>query len=143
MPEPKPTVLLVEDNDEDAFLLQRALRMDKIECELHVATDGQEALDYLGATGRFADRTRFAAPCLMVLDLKLPFVSGFEVLAWLAQQPTWKDLRVIILTSSGEDRDRARAEQFGIQSYFVKPPGREFTAVLAKALQEICAGTSK
>lgn len=133
----KPTVLLVEDNEEDAFLLRRALKMESVTCDLQVAQDGQEAIDYLGGVGPFADRARHPVPVLVLLDLKLPYVNGFEVLAWVATQPACKDLSIIILTSSGEERDRERAEQFGIRTYFVKPPTRELVLAVAKRLQEL------
>lgn len=143
MSDPKPTLLLVEDNEEDAFLLRRALRLEKVECTLHVAEDGQEAIEYLEGTGKYADRTAYPTPNLVLLDLKLPYVHGFEVLAWVATQPACKDLRIIILTSSGEDRDREKAEQFGIKSYFTKPPTKELVATVVKTLQEIMASASK
>lgn len=141
MTPPEPTILLVEDNDEDAFLLRRALRLEKIACHLQVAQDGQEAIEYLDGVGQYADRTKFPFPQLVLLDLKLPYVHGFEVLAWTVTQPACKDLRIIILTSSGEERDRDKAAQFGIKSYFIKPPSKELTATVAKALQEIHAAT--
>ncbi len=137
-----PTILLVEDNDEDAFLLRRALRMEKISCQLQVAQDGQEAIEYLDGVGKYADRTQYPFPNLVLLDLKLPYVHGFEVLAWIVTQPACKDLRIIILTSSGEERDRQKADQFGIKTYFIKPPTKELTATVAKTLQEICAAAA-
>src|SRR5690242_16961152 len=105
MSEAKSTVLLVEDNEEDAFLLRRALRRENIDCSLQLHEDGQQAIEYLGGTGKYADRATYPFPSLVLLDLKLPYVHGFEVLAWLKSQPACKDLRVIILTSSGEERD--------------------------------------
>jgi CheY-like chemotaxis protein len=139
MTEPKPTILLVEDNEEDAFLLRRALRMEHIDCALQTAEDGQEAIEYLGGVGKYADRATYPFPNLVLLDLKLPYVHGFEVLAWVATQPTCKDLKIIILTSSGEDRDREKAEQFGIKTYFTKPPSKELVSAVAKSLQEVCS----
>jgi CheY-like chemotaxis protein len=137
MPEFNATVLLIEDNDEDVFLLRRALRKEGIQCSIQTARDGQEAIEYLGGTGPFADRTAYPFPSLVLLDLKLPYVHGFEVLSWMATQPACRDLRVIILTSSGEDRDRERAAQFGIESYFTKPPTPQLVAAVVQALQEI------
>lgn len=143
MPETKPTLLLVEDNEEDAFLMRRALRMEKIECGLQVAEDGQEAIEYLGGVGRYADRAQYPFPGLVLLDLKLPYVHGFEVLAWAATQPTCSDLKIIVLTSSGEERDREKAAQFGIKAYYTKPPNKELMARIAKTLQEFCAAGLK
>ena len=143
MSDPKPTLLLVEDNEEDAFLLRRALRRENIECVLQVAEDGQQAIEYLGGNGKYADRAVYAVPSLVLLDLKLPYVHGFEVLAWIATQPACKDLRVIILTSSGEEPDRDKAAHFGIRSYFTKPPTPELVATVAKALNEISSPAAK
>jgi CheY-like chemotaxis protein len=139
----KPTLLLVEDNEEDAFLLRRALRLQNVECTLQGAEDGQEAIEYLGGAGKYADRAQYPFPDLVLLDLKLPYVHGFEVLAWAATQPACRDLKIIILTSSGEERDRAKAAQFGITSYFTKPPSKELIALVAKSLTEICAVETK
>jgi CheY-like chemotaxis protein len=139
MSDQRPTILLVEDNDEDAFLLRRALRLEKVDCALQVVEDGQEAIEYLGGSGKYADRAQYAFPQLVLLDLKLPYVHGFEVLAWVATQPACKDLRIIILTSSGEERDRDKAEQFGIKWYFTKPPSKELMATVVKNLQEVCS----
>jgi CheY-like chemotaxis protein len=133
----RPTILLVEDNDEDVFLLRRALRKANVACSLQTAEDGEEAIEYLRGSGKYADRAAYPAPSLVLLDLKLPYVNGFEVLAWTATQPSCKDLRIIILTSSGEDKDRAKAEQFGIDEYFLKPPTNELIAVVVKILHEL------
>jgi CheY-like chemotaxis protein len=136
MSEATPTILLVEDNEEDAFLLRRALRIQKIECALQAAEDGQQAIEYLDGTGKYSDRSAFPLPSLVLLDLKLPYVHGFEVLEWLASQPALKELPIIILTSSGEDADRERAERFGIRSYFTKPPNAELVGAIRKTLQQ-------
>jgi CheY-like chemotaxis protein len=140
--EAKPTILLVEDNPEDAFLLRRALRMHQIDCNLQHAEDGEAAIDYLAGNGQYADRTQHPVPVLMLLDLKLPYVHGFEVLAWLATQPA-TSMRTIILTSSGEDFDREKAEAFGIQSYFLKPPSAELIAAVVKVLEPSCSAVGK
>jgi CheY-like chemotaxis protein len=135
MPDLQPTILLVEDNDEDVFLLRRALRKAGVTCSLQVATDGEEAIDYLAAKGKYSNRDLHPIPSLVLLDLKLPYVNGFEVLGWIATQSAWKDLRVIILTSSGEEPDRRKAEQFGIREYFLKPPTPELVAQVARVIQ--------
>jgi CheY-like chemotaxis protein len=132
----KPTILLVEDNDEDAFLLQRAFRRENIECDLQIAADGQRAINYLAGQGRYADRALHPWPTLVLLDLKLPYVHGFEVLDWIATQPTCKDLRILVLTSSGEDYDRDRARQPPVRGYFTKPPGRDLIAGVQALLHE-------
>lgn len=117
-----PTILLVEDNDDDVFAMQRALRKAQITHRVEVVPDGQRAIDYLSGSGAYADRESCPLPTLMFLDLKLPYVSGFEVLAWLRQHPELRDLTVVVLTGSGEQSDRDRAAQLGAWTYLVKPP---------------------
>jgi CheY-like chemotaxis protein len=135
MIDPKPTVLLVEDNQEDVFLLRRAFRRENVDCLLQTAEDGEEAIAYLGSSGKYADRAAYPFPSLVLLDLKLPYVTGFEVLAWIGAQPACKNLRVVILTSSGEERDRERARQFGVRDYYLKPPTSELIATVVKVLR--------
>jgi CheY-like chemotaxis protein len=136
MSDHRSTILLVEDNEEDVFLLQRALRLAQVDCELRFAEDGQQAIEYLGGTGKYADRMRYPWPSLVLLDLKLPYVHGFEVLDWVETQPACKDLKIVVLTSSGEDSDRGKAERHGVRAYFTKPPTRDLVAVVVKTLQE-------
>jgi CheY-like chemotaxis protein len=122
MTEPRPTLLLVEDNDDDVFLMRRALKEAKIDLPLHVASDGKQALDYLNGSGPFVERSRHPIPGLVFLDLKLPYIHGFEVLDWIRRQETLRQLPVVILTSSPEERDRAKADALGAKAYLVKPP---------------------
>jgi CheY-like chemotaxis protein len=119
------TILLVEDSEDDVFLMERALQKANLLNPLQVATDGQQALDYLEGKGKFTDRLRHPIPALIFLDLKLPYVHGFEVLAWIRRHATLKELPVVILTSSPEERDRKKAEELGVSGYLVKPPTRE------------------
>jgi CheY-like chemotaxis protein len=116
------TILLVEDNEDDVFLMKRALREAGITNPLRVLNDGLEAIDYLGGTGPFAQREPLPAQVLVLLDLKLPRRSGHEVLEWIRQQPQFAKLIVIILTSSSEPVDLNRAYRAGANSYVVKPP---------------------
>src|SRR2546423_1204661 len=120
-----PVILLVEDNDDDVFLMRRALKATKLSVPMHVANDGQEALDYLGGIGQFNNRASFPLPTVILLDLKLPYVHGFEVLNWIRQQPILKDVRVVVLTSSPEERDLQKARDLGAMTYLVKPPTAE------------------
>ena len=115
------TVLLVEDEENDVFFMKYAFKEVGVLNPLHVAVDGQEAMDYLSGNGRYADRERFPLPCLTLLDLKLPRVMGLEVLKWMREQPALKTLIVIILTSSRLGPDIERAYQLGANAYLVKP----------------------
>jgi len=116
------TILLVEDDANDIYFMKRAAREAGIPDSLKVAQDGQEAVDYLGGLGEYADRQRFPLPCLVLLDLKLPRVMGFEVLKWIRQQPALKSIIVVVLTSSDLGPDVDQAYQLGANSYLVKPP---------------------
>ncbi|MEY2466461.1 MAG: hypothetical protein QOD03_982 [Verrucomicrobiota bacterium] len=131
-----PTILLTEDNENDIFFFRRALLKASTNFPLQVAVDGREALDYLSGTGKFSDRAQYPIPSVVFLDLKLPYVHGLEVLKWIREQPSLKNLPVFILTSSSEDRDRQRAEELGAKAYFVKPPTREMVLEAMQFLDE-------
>jgi CheY-like chemotaxis protein len=128
-------ILLAEDDPNDVFFLQRALAKAGINFPLHVVRNGQEALEYLGGLGKFSDRGTYPLPSLLLLDLKMPFVDGFEVLAWVRLQSPLKQLPVFMLTSSAEDRDRQKAAELGANGYFVKPPTREMVEEIVQLLE--------
>jgi CheY-like chemotaxis protein len=136
-----PVILLVEDDENDVFFMRRALTKAEIDFPVHVTVNGQDALDYLGGAGKFADRAQYPLPSLVFLDLKLPFVGGLDVLAWIRSQASLKELPVVILTSSAEDRDRQRAAELGAKAYFVKPPTPEMVKEAMKFLDERSANT--
>jgi len=115
-------ILLVEDTADDVFFLRRALKKAQINNPFQVVVHGQEAIDYLAGNGKYSDRIKFPLPGVVLLDLKLPLVDGFEVLAWIRTQPLLSALPVAILTSSSEKRDRQRALELGAKAYLVKPP---------------------
>jgi two-component system, response regulator len=115
------TVLLVEDNHDDEVLTVRALTKNKIRNELVVARDGAEALDYLFGEGQYAGRDARQMPDVILLDLKLPKVDGFEVLRRMRADERTKLLPVVILTSSNEERDRINGYGLGANSYVRKP----------------------
>jgi len=102
------TVLFVEDDPNDVALTQRAFEQAGFVNPLHVVTDGEQAIGYLAGEGRYADRARYPLPILILLDLKLPRVSGFEVLTWLREAPGVRRLPVVVLTSSGQSPDISR-----------------------------------
>lgn len=131
---PEKTILLVEDNGDDALLIQRAFRKIGAASPIRVLTDGEQALAYLGGEGDYADRASHPFPALMLLDLKLPRRSGFEVLEWLRGQPGLRRLPVIVLTSSRESRDIDLAADLGANSYLVKPVHFDDLQELVRAL---------
>jgi CheY-like chemotaxis protein len=128
------TILLVEDNPNDVLLIQRAFRKANLASALQVVGDGDAAIAYLGGQIAFADRQRFPMPRLMLLDLKLPRRSGFEVLAWLRQHEQMKRLPVVVLSSSRESPDIAKAYDLGANSYLVKPVAPDDLLELVKAM---------
>jgi len=114
-------ILLVEDNPDDEALTLRALKKNNIRNEVVIARDGVEALDYLFGTGAYVGRDLTAMPQVILLDLKLPKVDGFEVLERIRSSETTKFLPVVILTTSNEDQDRIRGYGLGANSFVRKP----------------------
>src|SRR4051794_6989344 len=114
-------ILLVEDDINDVFFFERAVKNAAISQAVQIARDGQEAIAYLSGEGAFADREKYPLPCLIVLDLNMPRKNGFEVLEWLQQTPPLDTLPAVILTSSQAERDRQRACDLGAKAYYVKP----------------------
>lgn len=129
------TILLVEDSPDDVLLIQRAFRKANLVNPISVVDDGEKAIAYIAGTGDYADRTRHPVPVLVLLDLKLPRKSGHEVLAWIKQNPTFKRLPVVVLTSSTETIDVNKAYDLGANSYLVKPVGFDDLFAMVKTLQ--------
>jgi len=130
------TILQVEDQEDDVFFLKRAFKDAGILNPLQVATNGQEAMDYLSGTGRFADRNQFPIPFLMLLDLRLPQVMGLEVLKWLRAQPELRTIIVIVLTSSPAASDLETAYGLGANAFLVKPSNPWDLRETARKLKE-------
>ena len=114
-------ILLVEDNPSDVKLTKRALEQNQITNELIVAEDGQEALDYLFATGRYAGRNIRDLPAVVLLDLKLPKIEGLEVLKQIRANEFTRLLPVVILTLSNQEEDMIASYNLGANSYIRKP----------------------
>jgi CheY-like chemotaxis protein len=131
-----PAILLVEDDENDVFFMRRALQKAEIKFPLHVVPNGQEALDYLSGAGKFGDRDLYPLPSLVMLDLKMPFVDGFDVLAWIYSQVSLKEIPVVVLTSSSEERDRQKAKELGAKGYFVKPPTIDMVQEMMRFVDE-------
>jgi CheY-like chemotaxis protein len=129
------TILLVEDTEDDVFLMRRALKAAGILNPLQVVEDGQQAIDYLSGKGAYEDRSMWPFPRLLFLDLKLPVKSGFEVLEWLRSNPCKVKPVVFVMSSSNLPKDKERAISLGAVSYIVKPPTGEFLLQLAQDYQ--------
>lgn len=128
------SILLVEDDPNDVLLIQRAFRKIGSEVPLHVVEDGNQAVAWLSGEGELADRDRHPQPDLVLLDLKLPRFSGFEVLQWLRAQPGLRRLPVVVLTGSREPSDVNRAFDLGANSYLFKPVGFDGLLEIVRAL---------
>ncbi|PSR17150.1 two-component system response regulator [filamentous cyanobacterium CCP3] len=113
------TILLVEDNPKDVFLVQRAARRAGVTTPLQVVSDGDAALNYLSGVAPYGDRAAYPLPVLVLLDLKLPRRSGAEVLAWIRQQPRLRRLPVVVLTSSREYADINGIYDLGVNAYIL------------------------
>ncbi len=127
-------ILLVEDEPEDVFNIQRAFRKAKLANPLQVVNDGDAAVAYLQGDPPYNDRSRYPIPTLVLLDLKLPRRSGLEVLTWMREQPELKRLPVVVLTSSGERNDVNSAYDRYVNSYLVKPVAFEALLELLKSV---------
>jgi len=114
-------ILLVEDNADDVDLTLRALKKNHIANEVVAVRDGEEALEYLTATGKYKGRSLVDVPQVILLDLKLPKMSGLEVLRAVRADPRTRLLPVVILTSSSEEPDIITSYQLGANSYIRKP----------------------
>jgi two-component system, response regulator len=114
-------ILLVEDSPDDVELSLRTLNKHLVSVRIEVTRDGADALDFLFCKGAYSERSIDLKPGLVLLDLKLPKLSGLEVLRAIKSDPRTRTIPVVVLTSSSEDRDIAEAYQFGVNSYIVKP----------------------
>ena len=115
------TILLVEDDENDVLFATMALEKAGVAGGLHVVEDGEQAINYLGGRGEFADRARHPLPALVLLDLKLPRVMGMDVLKWIRERSELDMMIVIILTSSQQRSDIETACSLRANSYLVKP----------------------
>jgi CheY-like chemotaxis protein len=115
-----PLILLAEDDENDITLFRRALVKANIRNPVEIVRDGEEAIAYLKGEGKFSDRVKYPLPALMLLDLKMPRIDGFQVLDWIRRQSELKALRVVVLTVSRDIYDVTRAYRFGANSFLVK-----------------------
>ena len=114
-------ILLIEDNPEDVEITLRAFQKHHIANKIHVVRDGEEALECLFSTGRYAEHSLCQNTKLILLDLKLPKVDGLEILQKCKSDPRTRHIPIVVLTSSREEQDLARSYNYGVNSYVVKP----------------------
>jgi CheY-like chemotaxis protein len=115
-------ILLVEDNPDDIFFVRRAFNAAKLEHPLLTVQDGQEAIDYMSSQRQYAERGKYPLPRLAIADLKMPIVSGFELIKWMRNNPRARLIPIIVLSSSALPDDVNHAYALGANAYMVKPP---------------------
>jgi CheY-like chemotaxis protein len=128
-------ILIVEDREDDILLIRKAFAEASLTNPIQIVRDGEEAIAYLMGEGKYSNRAEYPLPILVLLDLKLPRVDGFEVLSWIREQPGIRGLPVIVLTSSTEMRDVNRAYSLGANSFFVKELDFQDSVTLGKLLK--------
>jgi len=128
------TILLVDDDANDVFLLRHAMKKAGLTNPMQVVSDGQEAIDYLKGAGKFADRETYPFPILLLMDLKLPYVMGLDVLRWIRTQPR-TPMIVVMLTASAEGSDIAEAYRLGANAFLTKPSEANKLEDMVKAIK--------
>jgi CheY-like chemotaxis protein len=131
-----PRLLIAEDEEDSIEILRMAFKHAGATVPLHFVRDGEDAIRYLKGEEHFNNRTEYPLPRVVVLDLKMPRVNGFDVLDWLRIQPGLRRLPVIVLTSSDDPKDIMRAYEMGANSYLVKPNDFSELQELARYLEE-------
>jgi len=131
-----PAILLVDDDENDVLLTQMALEQAGVSYPVHIAKNGREALDYVRASGNFSDREKYPAPYLVLLDVKLPYVPGLEVLRQVRERPEFDAVIVIMLTSSNDPKDIDEAYRLRANAYVVKPSGLDALQIVARGIKE-------
>ncbi len=132
----KPIVLYVDDEENDRILMQFAFQQAGLEPALRMVSHGQEAIDYLSGTGAYGERAKYPLPAVVLLDLNLPAVHGFEVLKWIREQPAHKGLPVVVFTSSAREEDRVKARELGANEFVQKPMRPDGFQEVARRLGE-------
>ena len=145
MPSERSIILLVEDDPNDAHLAQRALQRAGASQEILHLQDGEEAINYLSGKPPFGDRSRYPMPSLVLLDLKMPRMSGFDVLAWLQGHPELAALPVVVTVRTGsiEPQDVVNAKRLGAVGYEVKPIDFGKLVEIAKGIDSRWLGESQ
>ena len=123
MIEMEPTILFLEDDPNDILLIRRVIKKLDLRANFVFCKDGEEGIQYLKGEGEFSDRNQFCMPELIILDIKLPKISGLEVAEWIKTQDKLKMIPVVMLSSSGQPSDILRAYKNGANSFLVKPVG--------------------
>jgi CheY-like chemotaxis protein len=131
-----PPILLIEDDENDIIFTQMALEQAGVTCPLHLARDGRQARDYITGKGKFSDRQKYPIPYLVLMDLKLPYVMGLDILKDIRARPEFDSTIVIVLTSSNDPSDVDAAYRLRANAYLVKPSGMEALQTLIRGIKE-------
>ncbi len=115
------TILIVDDDENDQFLIKRTFQKISNRATIQIAPHGQEAIDYMMRNGKFADREKFEYPSFILIDLKMPIADGFAVLEFLKKHPLYRIIPAVMLSASADLDDIKRAYTLGASSYHVKP----------------------
>lgn len=142
MAKASPSVLYVEDEETDRLFMAMAFAKEGLERSLQTVNDGKAAQDYLSGRGMFADREKHPLPAVVLLDLNLPEVQGFDVLKWIRAHPQHSKLPVVVFTSSEREEDRKRAQLLGANDLVQKPNSPMRFQDIAKRLNEAWLASS-
>jgi len=129
-------ILYVDDEPDDIFFMVRACKRAGLEEPIETVNQGSEAIAYLSGTGKYSNRLRYPMPRLVLLDLNIPGISGFEILKWIRSTPAVSRLPVLVLTSSNQEADVRRAHTLGANGYLVKPGKIEELVRMIKAMKD-------
>jgi len=136
---PRPVILLVDDNPHDVVLIRLAFRKVGIIDTIQLVKDGTEAMLYIRGEGSYKDNKQYPPPTLILLDLKMPQTSGFDVLKWVREQKNLDSVVVVVISGSKEDADIKRAYALGANSYLVKPTKFEDLVKMMETLKDYCS----
>ena len=136
-------VLAAEDEDSDRLILSLGFQRAGLRNPLVVVKDGQEAMEYLAGAGCYGDRETYPLPALLLLDLKMPRMSGFDVMAWVAARPEFRRIPLVVLSSSSDASDMERARQMGAAEYLVKPHAFSDLVNMIRSLEKRWLSTSE
>jgi CheY-like chemotaxis protein len=130
-----PTILIAEDSESDQMLIELGFQKAKFPFSIQFVADGLSATEYLEGAGHYGNRAEFPIPIVLLTDLKMPRMDGFELLAWVREREKWRNLPVIVVTGSNQSQDLRQALDLGANSYVVKdllmrPPPMLFDAIL-------------
>jgi len=129
-------ILVADDDAQDTMLVKMAVERGSLGLQLSSVKDGEEAINYLLGREKFSDRQTHPFPKMLLLDLKMPRLSGFDVLSFVRQQPELRKLPVVIFSSSDDPKDIQRAYDSGANSYLCKPHSNDDLSALLKALED-------